>query len=84
MEDPRLVNRAVAGFVCLTGVGCAVLALYAWSASPLVWWIVLMVGLVATCLITTSIYAVTVWPLMLLVAWVFGGRKSGQSERGRE
>src|SRR4029453_2206498 len=80
MEDPRLVNRAVAGVVCLAGVGCLVLSLYWWAADPRAWWIVLMVGLVATCLIVTGIYTVTVWPLLWLLALAFGGRRPGTRE----
>ena len=78
MDDPRLVHRAIAGFAVATGIGCSALSLYLWDVSPLVAWALMMVGVVATSLIVTGIFAVTVWPVVLLVAKVFDGRGAGK------
>ena len=78
MEDPRLVHRAVAGFAVATGIGCSALSLYLWDVSPLAVWALMMVGVGAAFLVVTGVFAVTIWPLVLLFAWVFDGRGGGK------
>jgi hypothetical protein len=75
MEDPRLVQRAVAGFAVATGVGSLAVSLYSWDVSPLAMWALMMVGAGATFLVITGIFAVTIWPFVLLIAKVFDRRE---------
>jgi len=78
MEDPRLVPRAIVGFAVATGVGCSALSVYLWDVSPLAVWAVIMVGVGSAFLVVTGLYAVTVWPVVLLIAWVCDGRRAGK------
>jgi hypothetical protein len=78
MEDPRLVPRAIAGFAVATGVGCSALSVYLWDVSPLAVWALIVVGVGSAFLVVTTIFAVTVWPVVLLIAWVFDGRRAGK------
>jgi hypothetical protein len=78
VEDPRLVHRAVAGFAVATDIGCSALSLYLWDVSPLVVWALMMVGFGAASLVVTGMFAVTVWPVVLLIAKVFDGRGAGK------
>ena len=78
MEDPRLVHRAIAGFAVATGIGCSALSLYLWDVSPLAVWALMMVGVGAASLVVTGMFAVTVWPVVLLIAKMFDGRGAGK------
>ena len=46
-------------------------------------WALMMVGAGATFLVITGIFAVTVWPLVLLIAKVFDGRGVGKPSEVR-
>jgi len=78
MEDPRLVHRAIAGFAVATGVGCSALSVYLWDVNPLAVWALIMVGVGSAFLVVTSIFSVTVWPVVLLIAWVCERRGAGK------
>ena len=78
MEDPRLVHRAIVGFAGATGIRCSALSLYLWDVTPLAAWALMMVGVVAAFLIVTGMFAVTVWPVVLLIAKVCDRRGAGK------
>jgi hypothetical protein len=42
--------------------------------APLVTWLLLGLGGAAGTVLVTAIYAVTVWPLVMLLAWAFDER----------
>jgi hypothetical protein len=74
VEDPRLVNRALVAAAAATGAGCVALALWTRDPAPLVTCLLLVLGAAAGGLLVTAIYTVTVWPLVLLLAWAFDER----------
>jgi len=74
MEDPRLVHRGLVGLGCVVAAASAALSLYLWDVHPLVVWMLTMVGIALGFVIVTGIHAVTVWPLVLLIAMVVDGR----------
>src|SRR5439155_14414197 len=83
MENPRLVNQFLVGLVVLLGAVSVALSLYLWNASPLVAWILMMAGVALGFAIVTGILAVTVWPLVVLIAIAFDGRGRRRSATTR-
>jgi len=83
MENPRLVNQFLVGLVVLLGAVSVALSLYLWNASPLVAWILMMAGVALGLAIVTGILAVTVWPLVVLIAIAFDGRGRRRSATTR-
>jgi hypothetical protein len=79
MEDPRLVNRLLVGLATVVGVACVACSLYLWDGTPLVALIVMTVGVAVAFVVITGIHAVTVWPLVLLIAKLFDDRNERRS-----
>ncbi len=69
------------GIVAVFGIGCAVVSVYLWDPRPLAVWALIMVVMAATFIIVTGIHAVTIWPLVMLIARVFDGRRRTQVSR---
>jgi hypothetical protein len=56
----------------ITGIPCVALSLYMSTPAVIVGWISVMLGFVVLLCLLTILYALTVWPLLLLIAAIFG------------
>lgn len=73
--------RGYAIFAAITGGPCVALACLQRDITAVVLWLYFIVGLVVSVCAVTALWAVTVWPLLLLLAAVFG-RGKGPSDPG--
>jgi len=67
----------------VVGAGSAALSLYLWDVQPLVVFVLATVGIAVGFVIVTGIHAMTVWPVVLLIAMVFDGRGRRRSDAAR-
>lgn len=72
MENPKDVESGFVFFVAFTGVVCAILSVVFWNAAILLYWVLALIALAFAFVMITAVYAITVWPLLLLIAKVFG------------
>jgi hypothetical protein len=67
MENPKHVHSALVGFVIFGSVGFAGLSLYLWHIWPIAAWVLVLLGSAMLFGVITLIFAVTVWPILLLI-----------------
>jgi hypothetical protein len=80
MEDPRSVEAAAKGFVLVSGATALGLSLFLWSFIPIAFWMHLVIGTALAFVVVAAINVVTIWPLLLLIARVFGGDRNEGKE----
>lgn len=72
MEDPRTVEAAAKGFVAISAAVAVALSLFFWSFVPIAFWAYLAIGTAIAFVLVVGVYAVTIWPLVLVIAKLFG------------
>lgn len=75
MERPRVVEGWLRTWAVLSVIVAGAASIWFRSFEPLGLWLLLAAGLVAACAMVTLLYAITLWPFLLLIAR-FSGRTS--------
>jgi len=82
MENPKQIHRALITMIVTSGVGCIGLSLYLWDARPVIVWGVFLAGSAMAFAMVTVLYGVTIWPVLLLIAYIFDRpSKTGRRRR---
>jgi len=84
VENPRVVEAFYKALLVASGIVCGVLSLYLWDATILRRWLSSLAILAIVFMVITFVWAVTVWPLVLLVAKIFGRSAKRCETRGPE
>ncbi len=71
-------------FLGVTGVACVALSLYLRSLDLLLGWVYFAVGFTVLCGAALLMRTVTVWPIALLLGWLFRGNQGAAANRDPE
>ena len=72
MENPRVVEGAVRAVLVVSAAVAIAASLLWWSFLPVGLWLYLVIGSAVCFLLIAALYGVTIWPLVLLLAKLFG------------
>ena len=84
MEDPRTVEATAKRVVAISATVAVALSLFLWSFVPIAFWAYLAIGTAFAFALVAGLYAVTIWPLVLVIAKLFGesaGRRGPNQPR---
>jgi hypothetical protein len=71
----REVATSYAIVAAVTGTPCAALSVYCWEPWVMLGWLYFVAGFPVLLCAITALWAITVWPFLLLLAAVFGRGK---------